>query len=220
MIHVRLGPAGFTILLLALAGFGAGLAYRGYGFWRGSRSVGEPMEAEATISKLYYKGSRAWGGSYYATVAFVDNEGANRTATIGVMEKIWNHLREGGRIHVTYSAADPERARFGGRIAQTTYAISGFGLMAIGTGLTVFFLWMLVAGWAGWIVLDPFRDMRHGQFLNPPSTAPRRSHRTGASTATDLPRRAGNKISRIEAEPPQCRLPSENFPAPPGVKRK
>jgi hypothetical protein len=170
--HVKLGPAGFTILLLALAGFGASLAYRGHGFWQGSRSLLEPTEAQATIRKLYYKGSRVWGGFYYATVAFVDHERANRITTIGVMEKIWNNLREGGVIHVNYSAADPNQARFGGHIAQTTYVISGMGSMVIGTGLTVFFLWMLIAGWAGWIDLDPFRGTRQGRLLNPlPYTA-------------------------------------------------
>lgn len=153
--NVEMGPVGATIFLLALAALGAVLAYRGYGFWRGSHSLPDPLEAEAKIIRLY---RARW--DCFAEVSFVDAQGNPRTTTIGVMNRIWSSLREGANIWISYSRARPERARFGGTAAQGIYAISGIGTMILGTGIALLALVLLIGGWAGWIDLRPFESHR------------------------------------------------------------
>jgi len=152
-----LGPVQATCLFLVLAGASLFFAYRGYGFWRGSQILRAPAQAAATIDRLYSRGG-PWNYDCYAVVTFVDAGGNRQTTTVGVMPKIWYGLREGASIRISYSQENPQHARFGGNAAQSIYAVSGLAAMIIGTALALLFLTLLVAGWAHWIDLEPFRN--------------------------------------------------------------
>lgn len=143
------GPVEGVILLAALALGAAYMAWIGYGLLRGSQALKNPVEAAAIVDKLFET------GNCYAEVTFTDAAGVQRTITIGMMQKIWKYLRVGQRISISYEAQNPTQARYGGQAAQSIYAISGFGLMAIGSALSLLFVVLLVLGLGGWMNPKP-----------------------------------------------------------------
>jgi hypothetical protein len=175
------------VVLTALALGAAYMAWIGYGLFRGSRVLKNPLEAAAIVNKLY-ETRGCW-----ADVTFTDAAGVQRSTTIPVMQKIWKYLKESGTISISYEAANPLQARYGGQAAQSVYAVSGLALMAIGSALSLLFVVLLIVGWVG--------------SMNPKE--PARRHR-GTSTQPDfvmpeIPKPP--KMPELPQEPPQPPAP-------------
>jgi hypothetical protein len=138
------GPVEGIFVLAGLAIGAAYMAWIGYGLFRGSQMLKNPLDAAATVNKLYET-----RGGRYADISFKDAAGVQRAITIGVMQKIWKYLKVGGTISISYEAGNPNEACYGGQAAQATYAIAGFAFMAIGSALSLMFVVLLVVGWMG-----------------------------------------------------------------------
>jgi hypothetical protein len=151
------GPEGGIFVLAGLAIGAAYMAWIGYGLFRGSQMLLNALEASAKVNKLYET-----RGGCYADITFTDAAGVQRSITIGVMQKIWKYLKEGGTISISYEAGNPNRARYGGSGAQAVYAVSGFGLMAIGSALSLLFLVLLVVGLTTFVNKVPEKPSKPG----------------------------------------------------------
>ena len=88
------GPVEGIFVLAGLAIGAAYMAWIGYRLFRGSQILKNPLEAAATVNKLYET-----RGGCYADISFKDVAGVERAITIGMMQKIWKYLKEGGTIH-------------------------------------------------------------------------------------------------------------------------
>jgi hypothetical protein len=157
------GPVEGIFLLAGLAMGAAYMAWIGYGLFRGSQILKNPLEAAATVNKLYET-----GGGCYADISFKDVAGVQRATTIGMMQKIWKYLKVGGTISISYEAGNPNQARYGGQAAQAVYAIAGFTLMAIGSALSLMFVVLLVVGWMGQVNKEPERRQRRRPAIDLP----------------------------------------------------
>lgn len=177
------GPDGAIFVLAGLAIGAAYMAWIGYGLFRGSRILNNPLDAAATVNKLYETRDGC-----FADISFKDAGGVQREITIGMMQKIWKYLTVGGTISISYEAGNPNRARYGGQAEQAVYTIAGFGLMTIGSALSVMFLVLLVVGWMGQVNKEPESRQRRRPSIDlpkmpkmpampeqppPPPTAPR-----------------------------------------------
>ena len=144
------GPVEGIFLIAGLAIGAAYMAWIGYGLFRGSQILKNPLDATATVNKLYET-----SGGCYADISFKDVAGVQRAITIGMMQKIWKYLKVGGTISISYEAGNPNQARYGGQAAQAVYAMAGFAFMAIGSALSLMFVFLLVVGWMGQVNKKP-----------------------------------------------------------------
>ena len=144
---------GFAAFLLFVAAIGCGLVWCGIGFWRSVAATWDGIPAVAKIDALEYTGNYITG-RFFAMVSFRDAAGADHTTRLSLAPKAWTMMREGNALHILYSAADPLNVSIGGKGFRRLSRLSAIIFIAIGIGLTLFALWVLIAGLVGWIEVD------------------------------------------------------------------
>ncbi len=141
---------GTIAALLLPGGIGIGLAWLGSGFCREARDNRGGLPTTATIDKLDYTGNYLTG-RFFAIVSFRDASARPRQAKLGLAPFMWNRLRAGGTLPIVYNPAAPWKVGLAGQAFRN---VAGTILVAIGIGLVVLTLWMLIGGLVGWIEID------------------------------------------------------------------
>jgi hypothetical protein len=144
---LTLPSAGVCAVFAGVVALGIYFATAGIGILRKCQRIPDPAVAPAAIDRLFREGN--WfSGSCFATVSFADLAGLRRQTTIGVAGKAWQFLREGGKVHVTYSKRNPEAALIGRTMGL--YTFSGWGFLAAGSAIVVLVAYEFLSCSLGW----------------------------------------------------------------------